>query len=76
MDHKLKGPQHMDEELSKELAQATISVPTYAKLYRIGLNAAYRALRAGADESILVGGAIRVPTAPLRKKLKIEQQAA
>ena len=66
----------MDPDLANELAQPTISVSTYARVFRIGRNAAYRALKTGVDETILVGGTIRVPTAPLRRKLGIDQRAA
>ena len=58
------------------LSETTIDVVTAGTLLGIGRNSAYKAREAGDIPSIKVGGQWRVPTAPLKRMLGLEQPAA
>lgn len=62
----------MDPDLLEQLKQPTVTVKVAALLFKLGQNAGYRAVADGSLPSVKIGGAIRVPTAPLRKMLGME----
>jgi hypothetical protein len=67
----------MDIAIRKALVDhLTVSVDIAAKAFGIGRNAAYEACKSGDIPSLRIGGRITVPTAPLRKMLGIESDAA
>jgi hypothetical protein len=65
-------------ELSKALAKATTTVTLAGLALGLSKNAAYAAVKSGEIPSLRIGGAIRVPTVPLRRMLGMvpEQEAA
>jgi hypothetical protein len=65
----------MDVELRKALAGLTVPVAVAGQALGIGRNAAYAAAKRGDIPSVRIGGAIRVPTAPLRKMLGLSNEA-
>lgn len=63
----------MDKDVSAAVrTDLTISVELAGKVFGIGRNAAYEAVKTGQIPSVRIGGRICVPTAPLRKMLGIE----
>jgi hypothetical protein len=66
----------MDDKLRKALAGLTVKVEVAGQALGVGRNAAYAAAKRGDIPTIRIGGAIRVPTAPLRRMLGLEQEAA
>ncbi len=66
----------MDDKLREALAGLTVKVEVAGQALGVGRNAAYAAAKRGDIPTIRIGGAIRVPTAPLRKMLGLEQEAA
>ncbi len=67
----------MNDELKKALfGETTVRLPVAGRALGVGRNAAYAAAKRGDIPTIRIGGAIRVPTAPLRKMLGLEQEAA
>ena len=63
----------MDDDLKRKLHDDTaVKVEVAAKAFNLGRNACYRAVATGDIPSIRIGGAIRVPTAAIRKMLGIE----
>jgi len=71
-----RPPRSKGSDLEQLLTKATVDVALAGRLLGIGKNAAYRAREVGDIPSIKVGGQYRVPTAPLREKLGLNQQAA
>jgi hypothetical protein len=59
------------EALTSELQ---VSVETVGKIFGLGRNSTYAAVKSGQIPSIKIGGRIVVPTAPLRKMLGIESK--
>lgn len=55
--------------------QPTVDVPFAGRALGIGKNAAYDAVKRGDIPSIRVGGKIRVPTAALRRMLRLDEHA-
>jgi excisionase family DNA binding protein len=66
----------MDTELKKLLSGLTLTVEQAGRALGIGRNAAYAAAKRGDIPTVRIGGAIRVPTAPIRRMLGLEQEAA
>ncbi len=66
----------MDDELKRALSGYAIKVEQAGRALGIGRSAAYAAVRRGDLPVIKIGGSIRVLTAPLRKLLGLEQEAA
>ncbi len=66
----------MDEEIRKALTGLTVPVTVAGRALGLGRNAAYAAAKRGDLPTIKIGGAIRVPTAPLRRMLGLDQAAA
>jgi hypothetical protein len=67
----------MDDELKKALFGSTaVKLPVAGRALGLGRQAAYAAAKRGEIPTIRIGGAIRVPTAPLRRMLGLEQEAA
>lgn len=62
--------------ISEIMTKFTVDVPTAGCALRIGRNASYKAREAGDIPSIKVGGQWRVPTAPLRRMLGLEEAPA
>lgn len=62
------------DEVRLALAPVTISVPVAARVLDVTPNLAYRAVKAGEIESIRVGSSIRIPTAPLRRRLGLDAE--
>jgi hypothetical protein len=62
----------MNEGLRALWSAAIIDVERMRRLLGIGRNTAYNAIRRGDVESIRIDGAIRVLSAPLRRKLGLE----
>lgn len=54
----------------------TVSVEIAGKALGLSKNPAYEACKSGQIQSIKIGGRVVVPTAPLRKMLGIETEAA
>lgn len=67
---------NMDEELRKALAGLTVPVEVAGRALGLSRNSAYAAVKAGQIPSLKIGGAIRVPTAPLRRMLGLDAQEA
>jgi hypothetical protein len=65
----------MDGELRKALMGLTVPVAVAGRALGIGRNAAYAAAKRGEIPIVKIGGAIRVPTAPLRKMLGLSNEA-
>lgn len=65
-----------DIEARGALDQLTVSVETAGKLFGLGKSGAYAAVHSGHIPSIRMGGRYVVPTAPLRKMLGLETEAA
>lgn len=65
-----------EREIRDALTSITVSVPVVARVLGISRSLAYRAAKSGEIECITVGRSIRVPTAPLRKKLGFEDARA
>ncbi len=65
----------MDTQIKEALAGLTVPVPVAGKALGLGKNAAYRAAKRGEIPTVKIGGAIRVPTAALRRLLQIEEAA-
>jgi len=67
----------MTPELKELLSRPTASVPEVGRVcFNLARNAAYAAAKSGEIPSLKIGGRIVVPTAPLRKMLGIEPDAA
>jgi hypothetical protein len=67
----------MDQEVRKAIEESlTVSVEIAGKAFGIGRNAAYEACKKGDIPSIRIGGRIAVPTAALRKMLRLENNVA
>lgn len=62
----------MDAALLEQLKQPTVTVKVASKLLGLGLNAGYRGVAKGDIPSVKIGGAIKIPSAPLRKMLGLE----
>ena len=62
----------MDPEIRALLNRPTISVPEAGRLFGLSRNASYEAVRRGDIPSLQMGRLIKVPTAPIRRKLGIE----
>lgn len=63
------------DQIKEALAAPTVPVPVIAGVLGISRNLAYRGVKSGEIESITVGRSIRVPTAPYRRKLGLDQDA-
>jgi excisionase family DNA binding protein len=59
----------MDAELQRLLSGLTLTVEQAGRALGIGRNAAYAAVKRGDIPTLKIGGAIRVPAAPLRRML-------
>jgi hypothetical protein len=67
----------MDTDLRQVLFRSTVvRVEIAGRALGIGRAAAYAAAKRGDIPTIRIGGAIRVPTAPLRQMLGIDQGEA
>lgn len=66
----------MDDRLKQALKGLTISVETAGQALGIGRNAAYAAAKRGDIPTLRIGRNIRVPTAPIRRMLGLEQEVA
>ncbi len=63
----------LNEELEALLSRPTADVPDVGRIcYGLSRNGSYDAVRRGEIETIRVGRLLKVPTAPLRKKLGID----
>ncbi|MGY3575497.1 DNA-binding protein [Bradyrhizobium sp. USDA 4504] len=63
----------LNEELQALLSRPTADVPDVGRIcYGLSRNGSYDAVRRGEIETIRVGRLLKVPTAPLRKKLGID----
>ncbi|WOH70664.1 DNA-binding protein [Bradyrhizobium sp. NDS-1] len=59
-----------NEELEALLSKPTAEVPDVGRIcYGLSRNSSYEAAKRGEIETIRVGRLLKVPTAPLRKKL-------
>ena len=59
--------------LDEALSRPTVSVPDAgAVFFNLGRNSSYEAAKRGDFETILVGGLIKVPVAPLAKRLGLK----
>lgn len=65
-----------EREIRDALTPGIVPVPVIARVLGISRALAYRAAKSGEIECITVGRSIRVPTAPLRKKLGLEDTRA
>jgi hypothetical protein len=67
----------MDDEIKRALMEKVSVPPQIAgKAFGLGRNASYAAVKNGDLPSIRIGNKIAVPTAPLRRKLGIEDGKA
>jgi excisionase family DNA binding protein len=66
----------MEPDLKEALKGLTVSVDQMGQALGLGRAAAYKAVRSGQIHSIRIGGAIRIPTAPLRRMLGLDQAEA
>lgn len=67
----------MDNDLRRALTdRLTIDVQSAGRIFGIGRNAAYEAVKRGEIPSVKIGGRIAVPTGPLRKMLGIDTPEA
>ncbi len=65
------------DKIREALTGLTVPVwPTAGRAHGLGRDATYRAARNGELPTIRIGGALRVPTAPLRRMLGLEAEAA
>ena len=61
-------------DIEKVMTQPVIDAETYGRIFGVDRGAAYRALRAGIPvQPIKFGKAYRIPTAPIRVLLQLEQ---
>jgi hypothetical protein len=72
------GPARAEQDKIREaLNGLTVPVwPIAGRALGLGRDATYRAARNGELPTIRIGGALRVPTAPLRRMLGLEAEAA
>ena len=61
------------DEIKEILARPTCSVEEYGRIFRLSKNPAHEAVKRGDIPSIRMGRLIRVPTAPLKIKLGLDQ---
>jgi hypothetical protein len=67
----------VDDELKQTLFRLTaVKLEVASRALGMSRSAIYNAARRGDLPIIRIGGSIRVPTAPLRKLLGLEQEAA
>jgi Helix-turn-helix domain len=66
----------MDDDIRKALTGLTVPVVVAGRALGLGRNAAYAAAKRGEIPSVKIGGAIRVPTAPLRRLLGLDREVA
>jgi excisionase family DNA binding protein len=66
----------MEPVWKQALKGLALSVDQIGHVLGLGRSAAYKAVRSGQIPSIGIGGAIRVPTAPLRQMLGLNQVEA
>jgi hypothetical protein len=67
----------MDDEVIRILQLPTCTVEEWRTLlFPLSKNSAYSAIERGEVESIRIGGRIRIVTAPWRRKLGLDEQAA
>jgi hypothetical protein len=64
----------MRDDIREILAQPTCSVDEFRKIFGLSKNPAYDAVKRGDVRSVRIGGCIRIPTAPLRVQLGLEQR--
>jgi hypothetical protein len=66
----------MDDEVKRALTEKVSVPPVIAgRAFGLGRNASYAAVKNGDFPSVRIGNKIAVPTAPLRRKLGIENGA-
>lgn len=64
----------MTDNITAILSKPLITVPDLAKILNVSRNGAYEVVRRGDVESIKIGPkVIRIPTAPLKRKLGIAE---
>lgn len=63
-------------DVTRKLAAPTVSVPTYAEIFGISRNHAYRTVKAGKVASIRIGNKILIPTQQLREMLLLDKASA
>src|SRR5262249_47575518 len=51
----------------------TLTVAETAKIFGLGINATYAAVKSGEIPHVRIGGKIAVPVAPIRRMLQIEE---
>ncbi len=66
----------MNSEVKVLLAGLTVTVEQAGRALGIGRNAAYAAAKRGDIPALKIGGAIRVPTAALRRMLGLDRDEA
>jgi predicted DNA-binding transcriptional regulator AlpA len=66
----------MDEEIRRHLTDPTIPMDVLAKVLGICVATAYTAAKRGDFPTIQIGSRIVVPTAPLRRMLGLDTEAA
>lgn len=66
----------MTDEIETILAQPTMTVAEFARVARVGTNAAYDVVKNRQIESGRVGRQIRIPTAAVKRMLGLTGEAA
>jgi hypothetical protein len=66
----------MSDEIKTVLSRPTCGVEDFGKIFGLSRNSAYEAVRRGDVPSIRLGRLFRIPTAPLRAKLGLTNEAA
>ena len=61
-------------EARELLAQPSCEVKDIQKIFGLSKNSAYQAIRNGEIEAIRIGGRIKIPTAPLRRRLGLDAE--
>jgi hypothetical protein len=64
------------DEAREALKGLTVPVDVAGQAIGLSRDASYRAVRNGDLPSIRIGGAVRVPTAPLRRMLGLDEKVA
>jgi hypothetical protein len=67
----------LDLEIRKALAErVSVPVEVAGRAFGLGRNSSYAAFKNGHLPSVRIGNKIAVPTAPLRRMLGLDQEAA
>jgi hypothetical protein len=77
MEHTVKDPDEIRQEIEATLAHPTVSVPIFrTKIVPSSKNSIYSAIRRGEIEVVRVGGRIQIVTAPWRRRLGLEARSS